>query len=281
MPAARALLLSCAFASAGVVALRALSAFTVDASRVAAAGDDDANPAYDEALRHPCSPEMNRRAPETFAALFSTNFGPFTATCVRARAPVQVDRVFNAISHGYYDANFFFRVLHTATLNISQFGTAGRPAVSNVYNYSSTPEGKCAVLQPQPPAMPVCMTGRCSSPACAGVKCLSNTLGTLSMSTSMEITKEYTEGVTWNATAELFINTGDNSRLDKYLFVPICLIDEAGMNSVLNFPSFGEVAELGGPGPSLGLLYQDGNRYIRANAAWDGMAITRRVQLVA
>jgi len=29
-------------------------------------------------------------------------------------------------------------------------------------------------------------------------------------------------GTTWNATAELFVNTGDNARLDSMLFVPIC-----------------------------------------------------------
>ncbi|KAJ1615867.1 hypothetical protein T492DRAFT_83268 [Pavlovales sp. CCMP2436] len=245
MPVARALLLLCALALAGVGALRALSAFTVDASSlVTAAAGDDALPEHEEAVRHPCSPEMNRRAPETFAARFSTSYGPFTATCVRARAPVQADRFYNLVAHGYYDDNAFFRVLHTATLNITQFGTSGRPAVSNVYNYTTTTEGKCVILQPQPPDMPLCMAqpGRCSGPACAGVKCLSNSRGTLSMSTSMETTKGFPNGVTWNATAELFLNTGDNSRLDQYLFVPICEVDEAGMRNVLKFPSFGEVS---------------------------------------
>ena len=48
--------------------------------------------------------------------------------------------------------------------------------------------------------MPYCAASR----PCAGVHGLSNRFGTLSMSTSFnEIT-----GTTWNATAELFLNTG-------------------------------------------------------------------------
>jgi len=48
--------------------------------------------------------------------------------------------------------------------------------------------------------MPYCAASR----PCTGVHGLSNRFGTLSMSTSFnEIT-----GTTWNATAELFLNTG-------------------------------------------------------------------------
>jgi hypothetical protein len=39
-------------------------------------------------------------------------------------------------------------------------------------------------------------------------------------------------GQAWNATAELFINTADNSWLDAYGFVPICMIDSVGMANV-------------------------------------------------
>ena len=50
---------------------------------------------------------------------------------------------------------------------------------------------------------------------------------------------------------------------------------------MLRFPSYGEVADLGGPGPSLGRLYAEGNAYIRANASWASMAATTRVSVVA
>ena len=48
----------------------------------------------------------------------------------------------------------------------------------------------------------------------------------------------------------------------------------------MNFPTFGELAELGGPGPSLGKLYQFGNDYIQSNRAYDGMAKSGRVEVV-
>lgn len=56
-----------------------------------------------EALRSPCSSKMTRRAPETFRACFATSHGPFEAHCVRRRAPVWVDRVYNLVANGFYD----------------------------------------------------------------------------------------------------------------------------------------------------------------------------------
>jgi cyclophilin family peptidyl-prolyl cis-trans isomerase len=239
-----------------------------------------ANPVYNEALLHPCAPMMTRRAPERFAALFKTNYGLFEATCVRARAPVWVDRVFNLLSSGYYDHNYFYRVVHTSALKVVQFGTAANPQTSNIYNFESDALGECAVLHPQPPEMDCCSAWPRRS--CANVDVLSNTFGTLSMSTGSTTTAEFPDGVTWNATAELFINTGDNAgRLDPLLFVPICTIDEVGMRTVLAFPSYGEVAELNGTGPSLRRLYAEGNAYVLADPRFDAMAITSAATLVA
>ena len=56
-----------------------------------------------EALRNPCSSKMTRRAPEAFRACFGTSHGPFEAHCVRRRAPVWVDRVYNLLVNGFYD----------------------------------------------------------------------------------------------------------------------------------------------------------------------------------
>ena len=61
--------------------------------------------------------------------------------------------------------------------------------------------------------------------------------------------------------------------------MPICTIDASGMDTVLRFPSFGELADLGGTGPSLGLLYEHGNAYIKANASWASMAQASRVRV--
>jgi hypothetical protein len=91
-------------------------------------------------------------------------------------------------------------------------------------------------------------------------------------------------GVTWNATAELFINLGDdNSYLDQNLFVPICTITKADMEQVvLKFPSFGELSDFGGPpdAPSLGLLYELGNPYIESNPLWNAtMAQSEQIMI--
>jgi cyclophilin family peptidyl-prolyl cis-trans isomerase len=210
------------------------------------------------ALSDPCSKQMRVTAPPVFDLSFRTNFGDILANCVRSRAPAWVDRVYNLALNGYYDANYFFRVVDSPTLHIVQFGTNGDPSLSNVYNVFSPSLGSCAVIHPQPPFMPI------------GTPSLSNTAGTLSMSTSFSSVFNST----WNSTAELFLNLGDNSRLDPLLFVPICILSPAGLSVAETFPSYGELSDLGGPGPSLELLYAEGNSYISGNGEYDEMAIT-------
>ena len=121
-------------------------------------------------------------------------------TCVRDRAPLWGDRVHNLVQNGYYDNSYFPRVLQSKGLSIVQFGTAGDPRISNVYNYSTT-RNKCAILKPQPPQMQYCSKLK----PCTGFSDeLSNTFGTVSMSTG----QDKLTGNTWNATAELFNNMG-------------------------------------------------------------------------
>lgn len=88
-------------------------------------------------------------------------------------------------------------------------------------------------------------------------------------------------GMSHNATAELFISTADNRWLDRLGFVPICTVDGNGLSTVIKrFPSYGELADLGGTGPSLGRLYAEGNGYIERDARWAAMAKTARVRTV-
>ena len=236
-----------------------------------------------EPLRNPCGSEMRQQAPAAFTITFTTNYyGSFTAACERVRAPVWVDRIYNLARLGYFSDNYFLRVVNSSSLRIVQFGTSGVPLTANVYNYSTSSQPECAILRPQPPEMPRCMAEAALSrgcPASGEAAGLSNTYGTLSMSTSSEQTAAFPKGVTWNATAELFLNTGDNSWLDPLLFVPVCTIDAQGMQAVRRFPSFGELADLGGPGPSLGLLYEFGNAYIEANASWARMGQVSQVHV--
>ena len=48
-----------------------------------------------DALRDPCCYEMQQRSPAVFTLRWETTYGPFSATCERARAPVWVDRIWN------------------------------------------------------------------------------------------------------------------------------------------------------------------------------------------
>jgi cyclophilin family peptidyl-prolyl cis-trans isomerase len=219
---------------------------------------------FNESLQNPCDSQMTVQSPEVFNIVFGTNYGDFTANCRRDRASAWVDRVYNLVLNGYYNDNYFFRVIPG---KYAQFGTNGNPSISNCYNYQSPDLCKCGVILPQPDTMPV------NTDSIHG---LSNLFGTMSMSTSFN---EAT-GTTWNATAELFINIGNNSQLDEMMFVPICTIDQSDMeNTVLYFPSFGEVEELGGHGVSLDTLYAEGNSYIEQNSDWDTMAETTQVRM--
>ena len=224
-------------------------------------------PFYEDSLQQTCGAQMNVRAPNNFSIIFDTTLGPFSADCVRNRAPAQVDRLYNLAQNGYYDNNYFFRVVNTTTRKISQFGTNGIPAVSNIYNFMSPALGDCAIVLPQPPNMAINV---------GGTQGLSNTYGTISMSTSYN----ETTNTTWNATAELFINTGNNSDLDAMLFVPLCTVSDADMEAVvMQFPSVGEVQELGGDGVSIDELYAEGNLYIENNPDWGNMTKTNVVRV--
>ncbi|GMI05512.1 hypothetical protein TrVE_jg1846 [Triparma verrucosa] len=151
---------------------------------------------------------MQLPAPSSFSLTFPTQYGPFTATLFRDLAPSWVDRVYNLAFNGYYDSNYFHRVINTSSLSIIQFGTNGSPSISQTYNFQSSSLSPCSIIDPQPPSM-------------SYQKNLSNTFGTLSMSTSYNSLTS----TTWNVTAELFINTGNNSKLDGKLFIPIGVID--------------------------------------------------------
>jgi cyclophilin family peptidyl-prolyl cis-trans isomerase len=148
---------------------------------------------YASALQDTCGEQMRLTAPDSFHITFGSNYGEFVAQCERQRAPVWVDRIYNLVLNGYYNNNYFFRVIEDFVV---QFGTNGDPSISNIYNFNSPDLGTCGILEPQPPFMSIN----------EGIRGLSNVFGTVSMSTSYN---EMTE-TTWNATAELFINLGNN-----------------------------------------------------------------------
>ena len=124
----------------------------------------------------PKSPEMNQKAPDVFQAKFETSQGDFVVEVHRDWAPIGADRFYNLVKGGYYDECRFFRVIAGF---MAQFGIHGDPKVSA--------EWREARLQDDP-------VGKAS-----------NTRGYVTYAMAGPNTR----------TSQLFINFGDNARLNS------------------------------------------------------------------
>jgi len=117
---------------------------------------------------------LKDKAPETYQVKFSTTRGDFTLTVTRAWAPIGADRFYNLVKHHFFDNASFFRVVPGF---VAQFGLSAYPPVSAAW--------KTAVMKDDPVAQ-------------------SNKKGYITFATAGAGTR----------TTQVFINLGDNSRLD-------------------------------------------------------------------
>lgn len=132
-------------------------------------------------------PELAKdRAPDRFQVKFETSKGTFVIEVTRAWSPLGADRFYNLARAGYYDGIRFFRVVPNFVV---QFGLHGEPAVSQAWSKHR--------IQDDP------------------VK-ESNTKGTVTYAKSGPNTR----------TTQVFVNLGDNSRLDEQGFSPFGKIVE-------------------------------------------------------
>jgi cyclophilin family peptidyl-prolyl cis-trans isomerase len=167
------------------------------------------------ALSDPASGEMNATAPNVYRARFETSAGAFTVEVTRAWAPLGADRFYNLVRHGFFDGTRFFRVVPGFVV---QFGLSGDPAISARWRAASIPDDP--VLQ-------------------------HNTRGTPTFATAGPATR----------TTQLFINFGDNSRLDAMGFSPFGRVVD-GMDVVDRiYPGYGEQ-------PDQGRIELQGNAYL-------------------
>ena len=163
----------------------------------------------------------NAQAPPVFKAKFSTTKGDFVVETHRDWAPLGADRFFNLVKNGFYDDATFFRVLPGF---MAQFGIHAKPAVSKVW--------EPATIKDDPATQ-------------------SNKRGYLSYATSGPNTR----------TTQMFINYGDNSRLDGQGFSPFGMVVE-GMDVVDKlYGGYGEGAP-GGSGPEQGRVQHEGKTYL-------------------
>lgn len=164
---------------------------------------------------------MNQTAPATFKAKFETSKGDFIVEVQRDWAPNGVDRFYNLVQNGFYDNVRFFRVISGF---MAQFGISGDPKVSAVWREQRIPDDP--VKQ-------------------------SNTRGFITYATAGPNTR----------TTQLFINYGDNSRLDQMGFAPFGRVTE-GMQVVDQlYAGYGEGAPQG-RGPNQGRIQAEGNDYL-------------------
>jgi len=174
-----------------------------------------------EVLGDPSHEDMQQTAPDEFEARFHTTAGDFTVHVTRDWAPEGADRFYNLVVNGYYDGNRFFRVVPGFVV---QWGMHGDPDVNANWRASddaTIPDDE--VRQ-------------------------SNTRGTVTFATSGEDSR----------TTQLFINFGDNARLDGMGFSVFGTVTGDGMDVVDSIESkYGQQ-------PSQQRIHAEGNAYLDA-----------------
>jgi len=161
---------------------------------------------------------LNAQAPETFQVKFVTTKGEFTVVVTRSWAPRGADRFYNLVRAGFFTDAAFFRVIPGF---MAQFGISARPDVSQVWEPARIPDD------------PVTQ---------------SNTRGRITFATAGPNTR----------TTQLFINYGDNARLDGQGFAPFGEVT-SGMEVVDQiYPGYREQ-------PNQGAIQAQGKAYLDAN----------------
>lgn len=148
-----------------------------------------------EVIADPAHEQMNQQAPETYRALFHTTAGDFTIEVTRAWSPNGADRFYNLVKNGYYDGNRFFRVVPGFVV---QWGVHGDPAVTEAWQDSRDANIEDDQVKH------------------------SNTRGKVVFAMRGPNSR----------TTQLFINFGDNARLDGMGFSPFGEVVGDGMDVV-------------------------------------------------
>jgi peptidyl-prolyl cis-trans isomerase A (cyclophilin A) len=164
------------------------------------------------------------KAPATYKVKMETTKGDFVLEVHRDWAPLAADRFYNLVKLGYFTDLAFFRVVKGFMV---QFGIHGDPALNRVWRGATFPDDPTAKH--------------------------SNTRGMITFATSGPNMR----------TTQVFINYGDNSRLDSMGFTPFGKV-VTGMKVVDAIEGvYGEGAPQG-RGPAQEGIQQQGNAYLKA-----------------
>jgi peptidyl-prolyl cis-trans isomerase A (cyclophilin A) len=164
---------------------------------------------------------LREQAPATYKVRFDTTKGVFVVEVTRAWAPRGADRFYNLVKNGFYDDTRFFRVISGFMV---QFGINGDPNIMARW--------RTAQISDDPVSQ-------------------SNTRGMITFAMAGPNTR----------TSQVFINFGDNSRLDQSGFAPFGRV-VSGMNVVEAINAeYGEGAP-NGRGPNQSRIQSEGNAYL-------------------
>ena len=168
-----------------------------------------------------CSRSDSGEAPpqgtDSYRVKFETTKGDFHIDVVRSWSPIGADRFHQLVKMGYYDTARFFRIVPGFVV---QFGIKGDPALDAKWMEAN--------ISDDPPAMP-------------------NTPATVTFAKRGEPNTRSTQ---------IFINLGDNRRLDSQGFTPFGRVTE-GMGVVAQLHSgYGE-------SPDQMRLRSEGNAYLQ------------------
>lgn len=164
--------------------------------------------------------EKEEKAPDVFQAKFETTVGDFVIEVHRDWSPTGADRFYNLVKSGFYDDCKFFRTIPGF---MTQFGVNGDPKVHAKWDK--------ATIKDDP------------------VK-KSNTRGFVTFAKT---------GLPNSRTSQIFINFGNNSRLDSDGFAPFGEVIE-GMESVDKI--YGGYGQL--PRNAMESFDAQGNKYLNA-----------------
>jgi peptidyl-prolyl cis-trans isomerase A (cyclophilin A) len=160
-------------------------------------------------------------APPEYKVLLQTTEGDVMILVHRDWAPRGADRFYELTKMGFYDGDRFFRALRGFVV---QFGVNGDPKINK--KWSEIP------IKDDPPKV-------------------SNKMGTVTFATSGPDSRS----------TQIFINIGDNSRLDDQGFTPFGEVTQ-GMENIQNFyMDYGE-GPPSGTGPDQAAIADVGNPYL-------------------
>ena len=181
---------------------------------------------------------LNEKAPDTYRVKFVTTRGEFTILVTRSWAPLEADRFYNLVRAGFFDDTAFFRVVPGFVV---QFGISGKPAVSAAWKHAEMKDD------------PVTQT---------------NKRGTITFAQT---------GKPNSRTTQVFINFGDNGRLDYsgQGFAPFGMVEGNGMNVVeMIYDGYGNDG-----GPDQEEMQKQGNSYVRKG--WPKMDFTKTATIIS